>query len=75
MVRYSFILLSLYFFDDVSFLTRLDIHNMGRVDVNHCLLGSPCELAWGAMAHASGGSGGDCCRSPGQGLEGELKLE
>ena len=56
---------SVHFFDGVSILTRLDIHNMGRVDVNDCLLGSSCELAWGAMAHGSGGSGGGCHRSLG----------
>ena len=61
-------------FFDLSFLTRLDIHSLGRVDANDRLLGSSCGLAWGAMAHARGGSGGGCCRSPGQGLGDELRL-
>ena len=63
------------FFDDDSCLTRMDIHNLGRVDANDCLPAPSCQLAWRAMAHASGGSGGGCCRSPGKGvIEDELRL-
>jgi len=66
------VFMRIFFIDDVSF--RMDIHNLGRVDADDCLLVSSCQVAWRAMAHASGGSGGGCCRFPRKGVTQRIKI-